>query len=57
MDTVVTNSSDTLDEFVQGNEDWSVFKFSQSPKMSTYLLCFVIGQYSVQSRQGVQRIF
>jgi len=50
MDTVVTNSSDTLDEFVQGNEDWSVFKFSQSPKMSTYLLCFVIGQYSVQSR-------
>ena len=49
-----TDSDDVMDDDVIASDagvEWSVHKFSRSPSMSTYLLCFVIGQYSAVSQQ------
>jgi aminopeptidase N len=35
-------------------EGWRKFSFSPTPKMSTYLLCIVIGEYTATSSQVVE---
>ena len=51
MDVIEDGSDEDLDKFVTGDDgDWTVFRFSKSPKMSTYLLCIIVGQYSSVSK-------
>ena len=35
-----------------GGTSWAETRFARSPRMSTYLLCIVIGRYSCLSKQA-----
>ena len=49
-----------VEEFVVGREErgeWKVTRFATSPRMSTYLLCLVVGQYTAVERMaGATRV-